>query len=236
MRSICDEVFPEDSGSKRMVAYGDGCLHHLTYGLVCRAFEEYGKGAYIHIDNHPDDYDLKGAGEDKISCEGFLEELVEDNDAESLLIGAHSDRFPSITFRKNPPTIEKWGISDSTSKETIEFNGNEEMWNDFLRSLEGLVRTLPDNVYVSNDLDFLASTEIKTGFLEGGRKTRELMDILDSIRSSKDVIGADVLGFPGSKDDKEVEKASVLYSAVIERVTEGTDKFEKKYYEVRDGA
>jgi hypothetical protein len=60
---------------------------------------------------------------------------------------------------------------------------------------EGLKSTSCSNAYISMDLDVLALPEISTGFSRGHIKLERLLEILDIIKSYKNIVAADILGY-----------------------------------------
>ncbi len=198
------------SAQKRIVMYGSGDYHHYTYGL-CRLAdalsEEYG---YVHLDHHSDDYPSSSKG---INCGSFVNYILEDtNAAKALLIG----EYP------NPRTTNQLGhgLFDAITESGLrDKNGS--------RELDKKLSKLPDDVYLTFDLDVMDYDEITTGFDQGTLKRKELLDVISAIKASKNIISADILGFEfrdfavffqGGQKTCRLTDCEKLYAEIADRI------------------
>jgi hypothetical protein len=89
-----------------------------------------------------------------------------------------------------------------------------------------------DDIYLSIDLDFMSKTEIHTRY-DGGKWRREqLVESLNQIVNTKNVISADCLGYFGHQDAKSL----LLYACVCAIITGiSSKKFENLHDQAREG-
>lgn len=198
--TISSEI-PSD-GKKRIVLYGHGRFHHYTYGLYLNATKGIDSHGYIHFDNHSDYKGYPETSDDILGCGAFVKELLKDSGAKAaLFVGS------------KPPLEGTHQPHPSLSEDQLRKRKH------FLRrglnydNLEERLSELPDDVYLSFDLDVLAASEILTGFDQGTMTVKELTEILGIIKAKKNIISADVLGFSGRRKDRGSANA---YKAVVD--------------------
>lgn len=177
---------------KTLALYGSGQYHHLAYGL-CRLANDLSKNfAYIHIDHHSDSYKSKTG---KISCSSFVQYIVGDGFAkESLLIGA---THPSAA-----------GFTDEHS-----------LYKSGMKTLEELLdNSRYDNVYLSIDFDIMKKGEISTIPSRGAMDKKMILDVIGIIKSKKNIISADILGYTFSLFPSRRQKSMQLYEDVAKAI------------------
>ena len=126
---------------------------------------------YIHFDRHDD---LGCVTQDCVTMAGFVEPMLIHTKAEDYtMVGSYNDSGKSIGFR----SVDDWG-----------------------RRLPGLLDTLPDDVYVSVDLDVLDPETFFSGYDSGTMLPSQLMEALDMIGERKRVVGGDICGYRGSSE------------------------------------
>lgn len=152
-----------------VVINGTGDFHHLTYGVCARLKEPFG---YIHIDNHADFGDKN---DEFINMGAFVDYLLTNTHANGgLLIGCNN------TYKKKCP------ILSYNECHTIK------------KQLPQYLEQLPQQVYVSVDLDVLTPETFTSGY-ESGQLTPEILfNILDMICEKKTLVGGDICGYAGN--------------------------------------
>lgn len=196
---------------KVLAVYGSGSLHYFTYGLCRRAdslSQEYG---YIHIDHHSDDYFVSTDYGEKINekayeihCGAFVREIVFTTNVrkpENVLWigGSKGNLYGSSSISESALTVE--GLS----------------------SLERMLCALPNDVYVTIDLDVMSSSEIITDWGNGNMNTRSLLAILDVIKEKKRIISADICGLSSQKISRGLAGGMKLYTTIASNLL-GTNK------------
>ena len=79
------------------------------------------------------------------------------------------------------------------------------------------MKRLPDEVYLSFDLDLMCESEMHTDFYQGDVKADELLRAIDIIKKNKKIIGADILGYAGySKEIQGLDLYGKIASSVME--------------------
>lgn len=196
-----------NSLERKLAMYGNGSYHHYTYGL-CRHADRFSDDyAYIHFDHHTDyEYFPK---KDMIDCSTFVGTILSGRDTNAstaLFIGSRPIAPPKIF---GIPLLMPFSIYPSVLDEEIRSKG--------LKTIEKKLRRLPKDVYMSFDLDVMDRSEIYTEplFDNGSLKTDELLGIIDVIKKRKRIIGADILGFAGTR---ESSKGPELYAQIAESV------------------
>ncbi|MFH0752683.1 MAG: arginase family protein [archaeon] len=185
---IC-EFFDKKLGHidrRKLVLYGSGSYHHYTYGLCKRADKISNNYLYIHFDHHTDytsvmyekDYISMKHGRptrSRLSCGSFVDQILTDTNASAL--------FFVGSIPRNEDKDLHLGIREST-----------------LESEEGpavlkkQISSLPNEVYLSFDLDVMHISEIKTDYNQGIMTTELLLKTVEIIKENKNIIGADILG------------------------------------------
>jgi arginase family enzyme len=171
---------------KPLTVYGHGSYHHYTYGLVGNVMpQRTNEFLYIHIDMHTDAginrqrcnclpaHGLHKCGM-SIGCGSFVEDIADHGAKNFLFIGTDA----SCGWKR-----KRWVKQDTL------------LQSDSLNIIEReLGRKRCNDVYISMDLDVLASKELPTGYGRGKISLRHLLDILTVIQRNKNVLGADILG------------------------------------------
>lgn len=155
------------ANKKILFTLGHGCRHHYTYGFTTIIADKLSQRyAYIHFDHHTDYL----SHNEHVSCGRFVKSLVKDSNAiEPLLIGC--------------------GVNDLTTIKQI--RGWHPFQND---ELENHLLNLPDDVYISFDLDVLRPEIICTGYSQGYMELSTLKKFIEIIKTKKRIIGADIIG------------------------------------------
>ncbi|MFH1064918.1 MAG: arginase family protein [Nanoarchaeota archaeon] len=186
---ISDSV---DSKEKVLALSSHGNYHHLTYGLCKRADKLSEKYGYIHIDRHND---LFGAGDDKdaeeIHCGRFVRRLCHDTN-----VGKQGLR-PDVLFIGTKVSLIT-GIMDPCAREFLFTGALDTSYSDLFYPVEAHLDRLPDDVYLTVDLDVLAPGEVRTAFDRGNMKAERLYEIVRMVKARKNIISADVVGYSNS--------------------------------------
>ncbi len=100
-----------------------------------------------------------------------------------------------------------------------------------------VLQGLPEDVYVSCDLDILSPVEFRAASTPQGNLTvRKLLNLVDMIRKERNIISADVLGYFNSGYSDEGLKELLVYRIVIGRILgEDTREFESDYRKAAAG-
>ncbi len=201
---------------KKLAVYGCGYYHHYTYGLCKRAdrlSENYG---YIHFDHHEDYWrgDMKKSflkscrslnsesndDMDRIDCGSFVADILYDTHASGLLlVGSTIDRAV--------PRMLKHKVHESIVERQFRNKTGMDM---FRRRLD----KLPEDVYLSFDLDVMDIKFIETAYSQGTLKPKELMAMIEAIKDSKNIISADVLAYGGILD--RTKPGRKLYKQIVD--------------------
>ncbi|GAF74306.1 unnamed protein product, partial [marine sediment metagenome] len=207
-----------ESKKPTIVVYGHGSYHHYTYGLcrvlATRRSEDF---AYIHIDQHHDMWKLYG---DSVDCSRFVQLIVEDCSlSHALLIG-----------NKNEYKIPKRFISEIKNKLYSQVPVNE-LKKNLEKKLYNALKKLPDDVYISFDLDVMNKSEIQTGWPGGELIREEILQCIRVIKSKKNIIGVDILGwsvdfeenrerpeYQQSLQSEMAQKSLSLYAAIVSEI------------------
>ncbi|MBU2638618.1 MAG: arginase family protein [Nanoarchaeota archaeon] len=163
--------------SRVLALYGHGSYHFFTYGLAMLAnrliSNDFG---YIHIDNH---HDTWFDNWDRITCGAFVQQICQDTHV--------------YGFRRNILYI-----GDDTVEEKPKFFGAGMFGTGLLRNNNldiMLHEKMPDDVYLTIDLDVMHREEVRTAFERGDLRLDELKTILRNIKQKKRIISADICGF-----------------------------------------
>ena len=183
---------------KNLIVYGGGWFHHYTYGLcrlADRISDNYG---YIHFDHHTD---FASPDNDSVSFAGFVDAILEDTNAsKAFFVGSNVPRLIQKRLFNASPGILEWQLRNPWGKST------------FRRKLS----KLPEQVYLTFDLDLLSENELYSDFDQGELTAQELFELVDIIKSEKEIISADVLGYSSySRTEDELQ----IYGNLAEMIT-----------------
>ncbi len=173
------------SQAKKIVVMGGGYYHHYTYGLCKRADKISQNYGYIHFDQH-DDYqfyeELGERKEGKINCGSFVKDILEDTNASSaLFIGSIPPKDILLPGKKHLHISEKTIVS-----------------GDWLKKLQKKLEQLPEEVYLSFDLDVMEEKAIVTAWSPASLTVKELFLAIAMIKKNKKIIGVDIVGYGGA--------------------------------------
>ena len=190
---IVDEALGDDN-KRKLVVYGSGSCHQFTYGL-CKYADRFSKNyAYIHFDHHHDSWDYINSSI-SIKCSTFVPHILKDTNASATLyIGSDPKHYI---------------VSDKLYL-SIKENGLRKGWK--FEKLKWRLAKLPEEVYLTFDLDVMLSSLISTTYDTGTLTLEELMKCISVIRDTKDIIGADVLGYEGVGKEPGRE----VYAEIVE--------------------
>jgi hypothetical protein len=189
------------SESKPLVIYGHGNFHHYTYGLCAHLTKNLKKYTYCQIDYHSDEG--KGyrpartggwgvprlkkkppKGSVRLDCGSFVRDLKDHGVTDWLYLGCNTSRHKN----KRVQGADQQHLNDhKTSKSLKPF-------------VEGMAKKLKTKrAYVSMDLDVINSLDIATGYGQGSIRLEDLIEMYNAIRDTKEIIGADILGYCGTE-------------------------------------
>ncbi|MDP2692649.1 MAG: arginase family protein [bacterium] len=180
---------------KKLVVYGSGYYHHYTYGL-CRSIDrQHNNYGYIHFDHHTDyDCEREELKPSEIYCGTFVKDLLHDTNASSIfLVGSNTVGLNLL------PGIQHQYILESGLRTGSKFN-----------KFRKRLAKMPEKVYLSFDLDVLAKSAIIASHDQGTLRPHELMRALAIIKETKEIIGADILGFSRCHSQQELNKMRQL--------------------------
>ncbi|MFA5888305.1 MAG: arginase family protein [Candidatus Nanoarchaeia archaeon] len=178
---IMDEAVQNAVCTKNKVFafYGSGYFHHYTYGLCSLADRHSSEYGYIHIAHHSDYGD---SDEPWLCCGGFVSFIKQYRNAR---------RDENLLFIGNENLL--FIGTDAVAR--LKYISEGEIRQKGASQLEQLLDSIPNEVYVTIDLDIMHKHDAITDFTQGNLRREELNQILKLIRQRKDIIGADVLGF-----------------------------------------
>lgn len=169
---------------RAMVVYGCGSFHHYTYGLckfADRFSEEYG---YIHLDHHSDDSGWDGSN--GLHCGSFTGQI-----ARYCHTHDGKKKLSNLLF-----------IGSTLYIGSIPYGGGVHAFSEGrlrtkkgIKDLESALSDMPEDIYITMDLDVMARKEIVTAYDQGSMHKEQLLDLLRMFKESKRIIGADALGF-----------------------------------------
>lgn len=205
-----------ESNGKNLVLYGDGNCHHFTYGLCRLADKISDEYCYIHIDHHFDAYG--DPNKNNLNCANFVGQILSDCHVYSKNTRGH--KFYAIFIGSMPDARFMNSFSLSCDNAF-----NERELKKSTKRLELILGNMPDDAYVTMDLDVMAESEIYTEYQSHkGMLKRNLLDILGIIKSRKRIIGADVLGYTHRNQGHmnigafKRWKSKRLYKAIVDRI------------------
>ena len=197
--SISDAV--KNSSKPTLTLYGSGHYHHYTYAL-CRVFAKRRSKnfGYIHFDHHHDmwkDSDTKDTKQ--LNCGCFVKSIKRDAAQSILTIGADNKSYNQLPYR----LLDK----------------------DPLVYLKKELEKLPQDVYLSFDLDVMRPSEIATDWPYGRLSKKVLFELIDNIKEQKNLIGVDILGFDLNqtivyRHGMMRGKSMQLYEDVVKKIIE----------------
>lgn len=206
IEQLMDSLLDDDL-SRKLVMYGNGFYHHYTYGLCKHADRFSDDYAYIHFDHHPDyRYSFE---KNRLGCGSFVERIVSTGDTNAstaLFIGSEATKLVEVLGIPLPIPIAAY---NHIMEEDILMNG--------MKPVKKNLSKLPHDVYLSFDLDVMDETEIRTDYSRGSLKAGTLLGIIETIKQSKRIIGADILGFADTTLDI---KSAELYLMIAESLLE----------------
>lgn len=184
---------------RTLSVYGSGSYHHLTYGLCRLASDLSHNLTYIHIDHHSDAYKNTSG---KISCGSFVQDIVDDGFAkEFLLIGSVHRSAAGFT---DEHSLRKTGMA--TLDEIL---GNSRC----------------NDVYLSIDLDVMKKDELSSTISRGTMERGMLLEAISHIKSRKNIVSADILGYAISLFPSKKKKSMQLYESIAKAIL-GEDEWE----------
>lgn len=194
---VCNAIGLSDK--KALTIYGSGSYHHCTYGLCCLAKKNFNDFSYVHIDHHGD----CGPGY-SLNCGNFVKQILEDKIAADYLFIGGADRHASAFASEW--IIGKVGVS---------------VLEEFIN------RSKSNNIYLSIDLDVMSYSEVSTSVLyDRGIMSKEiLLDTIRFIKSRKNIISADILGYTFSFSKSRRQKSMELYEDIAKAII-GEDEWE----------
>jgi len=158
--------------------YGSGVYHHFTHGLLEVVADARSQNyAYVHVDQHTDNYDIHeigGSGE-VLNCANFVSRIPVNTRAIAVKYVGCKKQFVRV---RQSDIVETYDLKDKG----VGF------------ALERLLRGTPFDIYASIDLDVLKRTHIKTGWTRGNMDVGLLLDVVKYLKSNKNILSADALG------------------------------------------
>ncbi|MDD4878758.1 MAG: arginase family protein [Candidatus Nanoarchaeia archaeon] len=187
VEAIIKEAVPEKGRVLALSSHGS--YHHLTYGLCKRADKLSTEYGYIHIDRHND---MFGMVMDKripeIHCGMFVGKICENTN-----VGKRKFR-PDVFFVGScVPLLE--GLLSPQAIHYAFTGTKDSALSDLLCSFDRHLDRLPEDVYISIDLDVLAPSEVRTAWDRGSMTAGRLYELVEKIKSRKAIISADIIGY-----------------------------------------
>jgi len=191
--AVKSAIKPKDE--RALVVYGSGSFHHYTYGLSRIAQRSSNEFTYIHIDHHNDWF---GSSIDPdLICGNFVGHIARNTANKGII------HPKNIIFIGSKPDHYDF-INDATKEHTISFKENQ-IRDDNFREIRKVLADNPEDAYLSIDLDVMADEEARTSYSRGNLRKKELLYIVDMVKSSKNLIGADVLGYCITLKDADIK-------------------------------
>ncbi len=220
MRNIQD-IYNKNNfnGNKSLILAGSGNMHHYTYP-ICKIFaDKKSKGyGYIHFDLHDDTGKIDLLDDIHIGCASFVQYLLDEDKIKNVFYVGCCQEIDLPSFVWN---TEKY----SKKVKIVKYHSLE---NNESKIIMTSLKDIPNDVYVSMDLDVLERKDIHTGFGYGKLSLEKLIQCLEIIKSEKNIIGADVLGY---ETEKLMEKGTKTYKEIYE---ENKQKSLKTYKAIVD--
>ncbi|MFH0889890.1 MAG: hypothetical protein V1836_01970 [Candidatus Aenigmatarchaeota archaeon] len=186
-----------------LTVLGHGYAHKMTYGL-CKHVADSRSDGYVYY--HFDQHGDIGHIWTRITHGGFVARLFNDTKAQDVVFSDEPD-FNSRALARGLD-VDDTGASLMTNK------------------------NVPD-AYCSFDLDCMRYEEIKTGWPGGTMHSIALLNEVENIKTKKDIISADVLGYSGERD----AKSHVMYAVLMETLIGGgrVDEFKSLHEIAKNG-
>lgn len=161
--------------SRVLALYGHGGYHFFTYGLAMLANRLGRDFGYIHIDHHHDTWYFNW---DELKCGAFVRQICQD----TRVYGFRRNIFYIANDKVEASGFFGAGMAGTAllRNNSLDFALNEKM---------------PEDVYVTIDLDVMDRREVRTAFDRGDLKLDELKAVLGNLKQKKRIIGADICGF-----------------------------------------
>ena len=199
---------------KKLVLYGSGAYHYYTYGL-CKYADRFSKDyAYVHVDHHGN-YAYGHRNLEELRCGAFVERILLGKNSN----GNKDTKASTAFFVGSKVTgFKKWlGIPLPHTYPYI-LEDQLRKRNGFSR-LRNQLSNLPRDVYLSFDLNVMDTSEIYTDYPDdhGSLRTEELLEVLDAIKQTKHIVGADILGFAGGRRETA---GFELYKEIVDSILE----------------
>ena len=175
--------------------YGHGRYHHYTYGL-CRvlATQRSDDFGYIHFDRHHDMWDDSDVHDvSHIGCARFVKSIKRDSASDVLLVGTFEGDYTELS--------------------------DEKMFFAPILFLRKYLKKLPEDVYISFDLDVMKTSLMATGWPGGKLGKRKLFRLIREIKKEKNIIGVDVLGYNLEENSSPLAQRSLqLYAEIAKEI------------------
>lgn len=184
----------KEINEKIIVVYGTGSLHHYTYGLYKNTEKRFGECCYWHFDKHSD----WGSEDAYLGCGSFVHHLIKNSLSQCVRavgnnVGADNWGYPFYW-----PKYKGLGLGRKIFNRITK------------REIRDLIKDSNERAYLSFDLDVMDKREIITDYNHGSLKTSNLLEIINTIKNEREIIGTDILGYPPSSTFFDA-KSLVLY-------------------------
>src|SRR3989344_2546224 len=175
-----------NGNDRKLVLYGSGYFHHYTYELCRHADRLSGNYAYMHFDHHSDFGSWNP--EDEVDCASFVSQILTDTNASAALF--FGDKPPMLDYLQSE-ALSIIGLIRGEKIPAMRYSsmqpGSFRSWLGS-RMFERQIKKLPEDVYLSFDLDLMSESEIFTDFYQGDFRTEELLKAIDMIKRNKRII------------------------------------------------
>ncbi len=207
-KHICKNI---DNNKKSLLVYGEGVFHHFAYALCRLADKKHNEYSYIHIDHHHDSYRFNKKG--LLDCGNFVNQI-----ALSCNVKRGKGK-QNIIFIGNNVLFKRYPLDTDYAITEDDLRTKKGK-----RTLEDFLEDTPKKAYVSIDLDVMLNKEIPTSYDRGTLRKEELIDILNSIKAKKEIIGADIVGYNWSSLNIGGiflrKKSLKLYQNIVQNILE----------------
>jgi arginase family enzyme len=191
---------------KLLTLYGTGKLHHYTYGLCTEvADKRSNEYSYFHFDAHNDSEDIPSEvlNPRTLNYGNFVPRIMKDSKAKSV-------RYVGSVICHILPFI-------SQTTKNVRCISNVEN----VDALKKILENLPNDLYMSTDLDVLAGHyAVDSDFQGAGRISVDtLIDCYEVLKKYKNIISADILGYSRSgqnwRDSMTLEAYAKIAKVII---------------------
>lgn len=156
-----------------LTTYGSGYCHNLTSALLTVVADPLSKQyCYVHIDQHADNDEIK---DHLIDCANFVSEIPYVTNTISVKHIGSTCMAPGIEPK------------DHVSVRQLQKEGTA-------TAIAELFADTPQDTYVSIDLDVLLNEDMHTDFPDGEMPINMLLNVLRTLKTTRNLIGVDVLG------------------------------------------